>query len=111
MLVAPVTCQQSLVDVPASMFCGVATKTTTCGTAPVATDTVSGAVTLLPSPEAAVRVYVVVVCGLTVVLPLGVTEPTPLIETLVAPLVAQLRVTCCPGWTLTGLASKRRICG
>jgi len=51
----------------------------------------------------------VVVCGETVVLPLGVTAPTPLIETVVAPVVVQLRVDLPPGWMLVGLASKRMI--
>ena len=37
MAVAPVTCQHSLVELPASMVVGVATNTTTCGTVPVAT--------------------------------------------------------------------------
>ena len=53
----------------------------------------------------------VVVVGLTVVLPLIGTVPTPLIETVLAPVVVQLSVDCCPGWTLTGLAPKLRTCG
>ncbi len=97
MLVAPVTCQHSLVELPASMFCGVATNTTTCGIAPLATVIVIGAVTVLPSEPVADSVYVVVCVGDTVVLPFGVTAPTPLIETWVAPVVVQLSVDCWPG--------------
>ena len=37
MAVAPVTCQHSLVELPASMVVGVATNTTICGTVPLAT--------------------------------------------------------------------------
>src|SRR5450432_4021408 len=54
--VAPVTCQHSLVELPGSIFCGVATKTTICGTVPVETVTVTGAVTDLPSELDAVKV-------------------------------------------------------
>ena len=53
MAVAPVTCQHSLVEPPASIVVGVATKTTTCGTVPVDTVTVIGAVTVLPSLDVA----------------------------------------------------------
>ena len=53
MAVAPVTCQHSLVELPASMVVGVATKTTTWGTEPVATVMVMGAVTVLPSADVA----------------------------------------------------------
>ena len=56
MLVAPVTCQQILVEVPASMVGGVATNVTICGTLRGATVMVMGAVTLLPSELVAVRV-------------------------------------------------------
>src|SRR5947209_7852563 len=64
-----------------------------------------------PLALVAVRVYVVVVVGDTVVLPLAATWPTPLMLTVEAPVVVQLRVACWPGLMLTGLASKRMICG
>ena len=46
-------CQHSLVELPASMVDGVATKTTTCWNRPMATEMVIGAVTVLPSAEVA----------------------------------------------------------
>ena len=56
MLVPLFTCQQSLVDPPASMVVGLATNVTTCGTCAVPTTICTGAVTLLPSELVAVRV-------------------------------------------------------
>ena len=53
MLVAPVTCQHSLAELPGSMVDGVTTNTTICGTVPVDTVMVTGAVTVLPSLEVA----------------------------------------------------------
>ena len=52
-----------------------------------------------------------VAAGVTVVLPFAVTVPTLLMLTLVALLVVQLRVLEAPGAILSGLASKRTICG
>jgi len=111
MFVEFVICQHSLVDCPASIVGGFATNVTTCGTVAPATMTVTGAVTLLPSALVAVRVYVVVVVGDTVVLPLTGTVPTPLMLAVVAPFVAQLNVDCWPDEMVTGFASNRRICG
>jgi len=54
--VALVTCQHSLLDWPVLMFCGLATKVTTCGIPPVLTVTVTGAVTVVPLAAVAVRV-------------------------------------------------------
>src|ERR1035437_5719410 len=53
MLVAPVTCQHSLEELPASIVDGVTTNTTIWGTEPLATVMVTGAVTVLPSLEVA----------------------------------------------------------
>lgn len=108
---APVTCQHSLVLVPGEMNGGLATKVTTCGIPIPATVTVTGAVTDLPSALLAVRVYVVVADGDTVVLPFKVTGPTPLMLTVVAPLVVQLKVDWPPCAMVSGLASNLRICG
>ena len=52
-----------------------------------------------------------VAVGDTVVLPLSATLPTPLMVTVEAPLVVQLKVDCCPGWMVSGLAVNIRICG
>ena len=49
--------------------------------------------------------------GDTVVLPLTGTVPTPLMDTVLAPVVVQLRVDEPPGAMLSGLVSKRMICG
>ena len=70
---------------------------------------VIGAVTVLPSAEVTESMSVVVCAGDTMVLPFGVTEPTPLIETVVAPMIVQLSVVSSPGLMLSGLASKRTI--
>src|ERR1035437_6408984 len=92
MAVAPVTCQHNFAELPASMVDGVTTNTTIWGTVPVDTVMVTGAVTVWPSLEVADSVEVVVCAGDTVVLPFRVTAPTPLMETVVAPEVVQLRV-------------------
>ena len=97
--------------VPGEMNGGLATKVTTCGIPIPATVTVTGAVTDLPSALLAVRVYVVVADGDTVVLPFKVTGPTPLMLTVVAPLVVQLKVDWPPCAMVSGLASNLRICG
>ena len=53
----------------------------------------------------------VVTVGDTVVLPLADTLPRLLMVTVEAPVVVQLKVDCCPGWMVSGLASNRTICG
>src|SRR5271157_5735446 len=98
MAVALVTCQQSWEDCPGLIVGGVALNTTTCGAVGAATVTVTGALTVAPLAPVAVRVYVVVVVGCTVVLPFtGRVPETPLIDMAVAPVVVQLKVDCCPG--------------
>ena len=52
-----------------------------------------------------------VVVGDTTVLPLSATLPMPLMETVEAPAVVQLKVDCCPTWMLGRLAAHNRICG
>src|ERR1017187_4862960 len=87
------------------MICGVP-ATTTAGF----TVTVAVAV-ILPAGATAVRVYVVVTAGVTVVEPVSATLPTPLlIETLVAPCTNQVNVELWPAEILVGLASKRTTC-
>src|ERR1017187_3108087 len=87
------------------MICGVP-ATTTAGF----TVTVAVAV-ILPAGATAVRVYVVVVAGVTVVEPVRATLPTPLlIETLVAPWTNQVNWELCPAVILLGVASKRTTC-
>lgn len=56
MLVAPFTCQQSCELCPALMVCGLAEKTTTCGTDAGITWMLITAVTIMPLALAAVRV-------------------------------------------------------
>src|SRR5664280_2131039 len=86
------------------MICGVP-ATTTAGF----TVTVAVAV-ILPAGATAVRVYVVVVAGVTVVEPVAATLPTPLsMETLVAPCTNQVNVELWPALIVLGLASKRTI--
>ena len=51
------------------------------------------------------------VVGATVVLPFCATLPSPLMVTVEAPLVVQLKVVCCAGWMLVRLAVHSRICG
>ena len=54
--VALMTFQQSCVVCPAVMALGVATKVATCGSAPAATVTVTGAVTVCPFVPVTLRV-------------------------------------------------------
>ena len=113
MVVAPVTCQQICEDWPALMVCGLALNTTTCGMLGGTTVMVMGALTVAPLAPVAVSVKVVVVVRAPVeTLPFtGCVPRVGEMDTAVAPAVAQLRVDCCPGASVSGLASKRRICG
>ena len=66
----------------------------------------------LPPPFVAVRVYVVVVAGLTDVLVVPVTTPTPWsIESVVAPVTLQESVELAPGAIEVGDAVKDAITG
>src|ERR1039458_1810463 len=93
------------------MLRGLASKRMICGLPAEVTAgltvTVAVAVTL-PAGATAVRVYVVVVAGVTVVEPVAATLPTPLsMETLVAPCTNQVNVELWPAEMVLGLASKR----
>src|ERR1035438_1035128 len=93
------------------MYSGRASKRTICGlpapTTAGPTVTVAVAVTL-PAGATAVKVYVVVVAGVTVVEPVAATLPTPLsMEMLVAPCTTQVNVELWPAVIVVGLASKR----
>jgi hypothetical protein len=93
-LVALVTDQLSLATAPAVMVAGTALNNCTAGfTFESITVTVAETLVEPPGPEA-VKVYVVVDCGLTVDVPLvGRLLPTPWsIETAVAFVVDQRRV-------------------
>ena len=93
------------------MVTGLASKRMICAVVftPVPTVTVALAVEL-PDGLTAVKVYVVVAAGLTVLEPVSPTVPMPLsIETLVAPCTSQVRVELWPGKMLFGVASKRII--
>src|SRR5262252_740285 len=82
------------------MICGLP-----AGAAP--TVTVAVAVTL-PVGPVAVRVYVVVVVGLTVVEPVAATLPIPLLMlTCVAPCTTHVRVELWPAAIWFGVASNR----
>src|ERR1017187_10579061 len=86
------------------MICGVPGTTTTGPTV-----TVAVAVTL-PEGPTAVKVYVVVADGVTVVEPVAATLPTPLLmETLLAPCTTQVNCELWPAVILLGAASKRTI--
>ena len=63
-------------------------------------------------PLTAIRVYVVVSEGDTLIAPFNATIPTPWsISTIVAPTTLQLRIVPSPGLIATGLASKYSITG
>jgi hypothetical protein len=65
-----------------------------------------------PAALVAVRIYVVVVAGVTALVPLTATFPIPLSRlTLLAPLTVQLRVELPPGFMLVGLALNEAITG
>jgi len=67
---------------------------------------------LVPAALIAVSVYVVVIAGITVLVPFVATDPTPRsIITAVAPETFQLRTTCPPSLTDTGLAVNKVIAG
>src|SRR5258708_4458979 len=98
------------------MLSGLASKRMICAVVcgPAPTVTVVVAVTL-PDGPTAVKVYVVVAVGVTVVEPVAATLPIPLlIETLVAPCTIQVSVELWPAAMLLGVASKRtmvEVCG
>src|ERR1035438_916766 len=93
------------------MFSGLPSKRMICGLPGVVTAgptvTVAVAVTL-PAGATAVKVYVVVVAGVTVVEPVAATLPTPLLmETLVAHGTIQVNCELWPAAIVLGVASKR----
>src|ERR1019366_3249539 len=95
------------------MLRGLASKRMICGLPAEVTGglTVTVAVAvILPAGATAVRGYVVVAAGVTVVGPGAATLPTPLsMETLVAPCTNQVSVELWPPVMVLGLASKRTI--
>ena len=108
-VLAPEVLQLKVDCPPAAMLFGLATKRTICAVV-ASTVTVTGAVTVLPSAPVALIVYVVVVAGETVALPLAATLPMPgKMDTVVAPEVVQLKVDCPPAAMVLGLATKRTI--
>src|ERR1035441_2546473 len=110
---APLVVQLSVDCCPGWMLRGLASKRMICGVPAEVTGglTVTVAVAvILPAGATAVRVYVVVVAGVTVVEPVAATLPTPLsMETLVAPCTNQVNVELWPALIVLGLASKRTI--
>src|ERR1022692_3633017 len=95
------------------MTVGEAVKLRMPGTAPPPTVTVTAAVTeVTPSAPVAVRGYVVVVDGETLLLPFTGTVPTPLLMvTVLAPVVVQDRSEDWPWLILVGADAKRMIAG
>jgi hypothetical protein len=111
-LVALDTFQQSDAWPPAAMTVGEAVKLSTVGTAPPTVTVTAAETEVTPSAPVAVRVYVVVADGETLVLPFADTVPTPLlIVTVEAPVVVQDKSEVPPLLMLVGDAAKRTIAG
>jgi hypothetical protein len=114
--VAPVTLQFRVEDCPWSMVAGDAENKAMIGTPgpgglpPVFTVTVVCEVTE-PAELVAVRMYVVVAAGDTLVVPAAATVPMELIDTEVAPVTLQLRAELPPVLMVAGEAAKKATIG
>src|ERR1041385_2364677 len=107
-LTAPVLLQASVEDWPAVMLGGVAVQPNNCGPDPPATVTVIEEVSSFTLLRA-VKVYVVVCVGLTVIDPFTVTAPAPVMLAESALRVFQVRVTAWPALIWLGFAEKETI--
>lgn len=104
-VVAFVVVQVNVAEVPAVIVAGEA-DSVAVGAATACTVTVAAEVAV-PALPVAVKVYWVVADGLTFTDPEAATVPTPLsMETAVALVVVQLKVTELPGATLAGVAER-----
>ena len=103
-LSAPVVIQLRVADPPAVIVGGTTEKLSIVGDAGL-TVTVTVEVAVPPGPVAA-NVYMVVVVGLTVLLPSAGRFGPPLIDMLSALVVAQLKVADSPAAIVDGTAEK-----
>src|SRR5205085_12182 len=97
-VVAPLVAQLSVEEPPGAMLSGLASNRMICGLPAPAAPTVTVAVAAtFPFGPVAVRVYVVVAVGDTVVEPVAATLPMPLLMlTAVAPWTIQVNVELWP---------------
>jgi hypothetical protein len=112
-LVAPVVDQLRVELAPEVMLAGLAVKELITGL-PVVAFTVTVAVAVVePALSVAVRVYVVVAVGLTLVEPVANVEVNVpgAMAMLVAPVVDQFRVALAPALTAVGFAANEAIVG
>jgi hypothetical protein len=104
--------QLSTAAPPADIAIGSALKELITGAGPLPVTNICAFAVTVPDGFVAVSVYVVVVGGITVLVPLKATAPTPLLMlTDLAPVTVQLNAARLPAVKASGLASNVEIMG